>query len=603
MQSASLHDTEPIDLASLPNHLDRIAMPLQIDRDRKESEASFLRQIAEITRRTMRADEVAVFRCEPGEQAALIASVLSPDSVQERGFDPKRLPRLAESAAHSRRAEIDSCSFGHVIATATSEILGGRFVIVSVLDLGQAAIEPFVLTQQLVASSIATWQARCEKSLATREDWISDLESALDLDLSLSAFATHVVDEVAINMRSVQVAICIKRGKSLCRMQVAAVGGNGRPVDDSLWIAASTETLIRSVETCCPSSDNDRAATTAHQKLLSAVDTAAGVSSIPLLDKYGEAFGALMIVHASASDRPGSIAPIGDAVSRMWVEWQRAHQTAFSRLIESTLRSIRARWAAALAALLVAAFAMIPVPYRVTSVASIVPQTRNFVVAPYNGRLRAASARIGDQVAVGETIAELDDRELRIDLASLLAERDRATKERDIQRASGDVSGEQLAEYELARVNEQIKLTQYRLDNLVVVSPIDGIVIGGELEDVNGAPVETGQLIAEIARLDRLWIEIHVPEVEMSEVRAGMAVRAAFDATGGSVLEARVDSIFPSAEVRGGENVFVARAAVANQGNILRPGISGTAKIRAADRPLIAVLFRQLWRSVRRIWI
>ncbi len=587
-----------MDLATLPSHLDRIATPSQASGDLEATETLFLREIAETSQRVMQADVVATYRFDQSNRLRFVDVVPSLEAFD--ALDAERVNRLAESSAQSQRTEIDSAPTHCLIATVIVTSGSGATVVVTALDLGQASIEPFVLSQQLITSAIATWHARYQQR---QRDWLSDLVESAERCENFSQFATTIVDAIAINLCVHQVALCEMRGENLSSVNVAAIGGSGAAIDNSLWQAAAAETLVRGIATRWPAAKEDQAATIAHRELAAATASRGQVISLPLYDNTGQPLAVLAVIDSDVSQKTAQLASIADTVGRCLSDWRRTHRSLLSRTRYSLSRLFKARWSLFVLVIAVTALAMLPVPYRVSTVATVVPRTRSFVVAPHTGRLRKTMVRIGDRVTRDSTIAELDDRELRISLGSLLAERDRAVKQRDIKRASGNVAEEQLAEFELARMNEQIELTRYRLSNLTVVSPIDGIVMNGDLKDVNGAPVETGQLLAEIALLDQLWIELHVPEDELSEVREGLSIRAAFDAAGGSVINAQIDSISPSAEIRSGENIFVARVLVDNSDGLLRPGISGTAKINAADRPLIAVLLRQVWRSISRIWI
>ena len=126
-------------------------------------ETQFLRGIAETSQRVMRADVVAIYQSDASNQIRLVDAVPSLEAVDELGL--QLVSRLAESAARSQRTETDSCAAGKLIATASIRPGCRATVVVAALDLGQAAIEPFVLSQQLVTSAIATWHARCERAV------------------------------------------------------------------------------------------------------------------------------------------------------------------------------------------------------------------------------------------------------------------------------------------------------------------------------------------------------------------------------------------------------------------------------------------------------
>lgn len=601
----------PIDLATLPSYLDRIATPPHAIGNGSSGQADaleteFLGDLARLACRVMKADFVVSKRFDRNAEVCALDAVAASDRYESAGTD--RVNQLAESAARSRRTEIDRMESSCLIATVSGNPSGGSTVLVTALDMGRSAIEPFVLTQQLITSAIGIWQARYAGQRASQQPqlqgWIEDLQESIENSDTFSQLSNSVVDAIAINLGAHQVALCTQRGDNLSRVKVEAVGGNGAVISDSLWQAAASETLVRATATRWPAeAAEEKVATIAHRTLAESALPQHQAISVPLLDENGQPFAVLAVVGAEDAQELRDLSHISDTVARRVRSWRRQHQPLTGRMTRSLSRIVKARWGFMTLTIAVAVVAMLPVPYRVSTSATVVPRIRSFVVAPYSGRLRKTNVRVGDLVSRGTRIAELDGRELRIDMASLLAERDRAAKKRDIERSSGNVAEEQLAEYELAGVNEQLKLTRHRLNNLTVVSPIDGVVLNGELEDVSGAPVETGQLLAEIAMLDQLWIELNVPEEELSEIRTGQPVRIAFDATAGSVINANIESISPGAEVRNGENVFVARLSVDNPDGLLRPGISGDAKIKSDDRPLVAVLLRQVWRRISRLWI
>ncbi len=573
-------------------------------RHREEDETRFLAQLAALAQRVMRADAVLCFRYDASHRGCG-GEVQASEDCSSAIVD--RCRQLAETAARSARTEIDREESTCLIATVSHTAGGGSTIVVSALDLGASALEAFVVTQQLITAAIGTWRARRSEVLVKRQqrlhDWMQTLGQSIEQSETPSQMARHIADTIAIELDAHQAAFCVTQGKDLSRIEVAAIGGNGVPVDKSLWQAAAAESILRSTPTRWPAAmPDEKVATFAHRELAQSL-ASHQATSVPLVDERGQAFAVLVVLAVEGSSDLPELSQLGDAIAANVLTWRADHQPRIARVGRAVSRLVETRWMLVAAFVVVGMVAMLPIPYRVSSTATVVPKTRSFVVAPHTGVLRKTSARVGDVVQKGSLIAELDDRELRIDMAALLAQRDQTTKQRDVHRADGNIAEEQLAEYELARVIEQIRLTEHRLRCLAVVSPMDGVVLEGELEDISGVPVETGQLLAEIASLEQLWIEINVPEEEISEIRVGQTARVAFDAADGSVLEAEIVSISPSAQVRNGENVFVARVMIDNHDGLLRPGIRGNAKINSDDRPVAAVLLRQLWRRVSRWWI
>ena len=78
-----------------------------------------------------------------------------------------------------------------------------------------------------------------------------------------------------------------------------------------------------------------------------------------------------------------------------------------------------------------------------------------------------------------------------------------------------------------------------------------------------------------------------------------MPVTIKLDAYPFESLVGTIQRIHPRAEVIGDECVFVAEVVLENEQGILRPGLNGSAKIRAHAYPLGWNLFHRSWETVR----
>ena len=241
----------------------------------------------------------------------------------------------------------------------------------------------------------------------------------------------------------------------------------------------------------------------------------------------------------------------------------------------------------------------VPMPYRVWCDCSVQPVERRFVAAPYEGVLAQSLVRGGDQVAAQQVVARLDGRLLRGELAGVQAEFDVAKKRRDLALATGDVAQSQIAKSEMQRHQAKVTILKQRLENLEVRSPIDGIVVAGDLEKAVGVPLELGQTLFEIAPLETMVAEIGVPESEGQYVKPGMSVQLKFDSFPFKTFSAEIQRVHPRAEDVDGDSVFIADVVLENSAGRLRPGMSGSAKISSGWSPLGWNLFHRPWESIR----
>ena len=147
-------------------------------------------------------------------------------------------------------------------------------------------------------------------------------------------------------------------------------------------------------------------------------------------------------------------------------------------------------------------------------------------------------------------------------------------------------------------------MLDHRAENLEIKSPVDGIVVSGDLERAEGAPLTIGQTLFEIAPLEKMIVEVAVPDDEVSQVDEGQAIVVRLDAYPGDRWQAVVTKVQPRSEIREQDNVFVAEAALDNTDGRLRPGMRGRAKIVTPRRPLGWILFHKSWEFLTKklIW-
>lgn len=238
---------------------------------------------------------------------------------------------------------------------------------------------------------------------------------------------------------------------------------------------------------------------------------------------------------------------------------------------------------------------LFPTRYRIDAVANVTAMDSRLIAAPFAGTLSAAHVGPGDIVSTGQVMLELDGRPLRIEMEALTAEIEQAVKDEDIALAAGKIADSQLAGFKRQGLIRRRELIESRLAQLVLRSPMDGVVIQGDLQRQLGTPVELGQTLLEIAPPGSVEIQLEIPEVEVGFVGADSDVKLWFPAAGGQTFATRVSSLWPAATIRETRNVFIAEAALptspAEDGldpqSAIRVGMRGAAVIRGPLRPWV----------------
>ena len=239
--------------------------------------------------------------------------------------------------------------------------------------------------------------------------------------------------------------------------------------------------------------------------------------------------------------------------------------------------------------------------YRVEAPFVLEAVTRHVMPAPFDGYIKTVNVDLADEVKAGQVLATLDTAELRAERAIAMAERlghlkaaAVATRDASYQRDPRKTAEAQIAKAKADQASARVVLLDYRIQRAQITSPIDGVVVVGDLRPKVGSRCRVGEVLFEVAPLESLRAELAVPEAAISDVLAAMA-RARLEGTEvtgelatasapGQRLEFVVERINPVAEVIKQQNVFRVRVRLAETEMLMRPGLEGLAKISVGRR-------------------
>lgn len=167
------------------------------------------------------------------------------------------------------------------------------------------------------------------------------------------------------------------------------------------------------------------------------------------------------------------------------------------------------------------------------------------------GRIAEVLVKEGDSVTIGQPLARLDDREARARVAELEARaaywrgevaRSRTLTERGIR--SKEASDKAQSEYQ--QVQAAIQAARQRRLDLVVTSPIDGVVLRRDGEP--GEVVEPKDALFWIGEPRPLRITADVDEEDIARVSPGQRVLIKADAFSDRILDGTVDRMTPKGD-------------------------------------------------------
>src|SRR5690606_9471407 len=130
-----------------------------------------------------------------------------------------------------------------------------------------------------------------------------------------------------------------------------------------------------------------------------------------------------------------------------------------------------------------------------------------------------------------------------------------------------------------------LERTRFHLDQAIILAPMDGVIVEGDLRRRLGAPVRQGEVLFQQARLEDLYIQVEVPEQSVHAVLARTEARRLFDSQPDEVFALNIVRMQPAGMGTGSGTVFRMRAESVEQlPRWWRPGMSGNVRVDAGWR-------------------
>jgi putative peptide zinc metalloprotease protein len=298
------------------------------------------------------------------------------------------------------------------------------------------------------------------------------------------------------------------------------------------------------------------------------------------------------------------------------------------------------------AALLVAAIALIPLPQRVWCAVELRPRGEETVYVTVPGKLETLAVKPGTVVKEGDEIARLSSIDLDLAIAELEG---KATQYRarlaslERERFNDPAAGLEIgtAEESLKSVAEQLEKKLEDRGKLVLTAPRDGVVLpaqsikpqpdgtgklptwsGNPLDpDHLGATFEQGTVVCMVGDANRFEAAMVVDQSEVEFVSQGQPVDLKLDAFPWRTFTGTVDEIAETHIENGSERLSVkaggsvptetdeagrevpistsyeALMTVDDADAVFTPGMRGTARIKVGSRTVGGWLLRLLWQT------
>jgi len=213
----------------------------------------------------------------------------------------------------------------------------------------------------------------------------------------------------------------------------------------------------------------------------------------------------------------------------------------------------------------------------------------------FEGRLVSLAVDAGDRVQQGDILFKLDDELARLELAQATAaeheaEADLADAKRRVVEVRKLVTEKTFPESEARSLEALVTRNQAilerrraerayaaaTLERHVLKAPFSGVIAerGADL----GERVDTDSRVLLLVAIDRLQLDLRVPQQYFQRVKTGTELSLQLDALPGQTIAARVSQVVPVSDPDA--RTFLVRAQVNNPAVRLTPGMSVRAVIR-----------------------
>jgi HlyD family secretion protein len=239
-----------------------------------------------------------------------------------------------------------------------------------------------------------------------------------------------------------------------------------------------------------------------------------------------------------------------------------------------------------------------------------------------SGVVKRLHVQIGDSVAQGQLLAELDDRDLAAlrDQAAATLKQLEATKryaEADLRRKRELFAARSIAQSDLDVVERELAVSEQQVEaaraSLAyataqvgyarITAPISGVVASVATEE--GETVAASFAAPTFLTLldpSRLEVWAYVDETDIGRIRNGQTARFTVDTYGDEEFEGRVTAVHPKAEIRDNVVDYVTVVQFQRPKNrTLRPEMTTTVRVALATRSnVLAVPIRAVhWQGTR----
>ena len=209
-------------------------------------------------------------------------------------------------------------------------------------------------------------------------------------------------------------------------------------------------------------------------------------------------------------------------------------------------------------------------------------EVKNNIIPNSPLRIEQILVEVGDYVKKGQKLVNLDASSL--DQLKLQVENQTI----DFKRVEAlyKVGGASKAEYDNAKTQLEVnkKSLANRLENTVLVSPIDGVITK---RNYDNGDMYGGQPILVVEQISPVKMKVNVSESLYASTNKGLDVKLRFDTYGNEEFNGKIDIVYPT--INATTHTFPVEITLENKDTRVRPGMFGKATINFGTKSRVVV--------------
>ena len=196
------------------------------------------------------------------------------------------------------------------------------------------------------------------------------------------------------------------------------------------------------------------------------------------------------------------------------------------------------------------------------------------------GRVLKISGKEGQRVKAGDRLCDIEGASHDVQwksakLASRIADSTLKRRKTAVERGAASRLQLDQAQGEVLASQKRVLDAKKIRDGAFCISPIGGTIVERLIRDFQVLPQGSQTFV--VADLSKLVIQFGIPENEIQGYKVGSPVRVSLSAYPGKTWEGAISSLAQSVNEKG--RTFLAEAEIANEGGILKPGLTARLKV------------------------